>query len=270
MDKIKTIIDKEWAEVFKNKLVLFSVAFLPLLLTALPIITLATTQSLTPAEMTETTGTSQDLEELPDEFLGDMCVDLSEADCTQVYLLNIFTLLFMVLPVMVPVTIAAYSIVGEKSTRSLEPLLATPITTMELIVGKAAAAVLPAVVVTWLSFGIYLLAARFMTNAAVFARIIDPMWLMAVFLVGPLLAVMAVCAAMMISSRVSDPRTAEQLSGAVVLPIILVMMGQSFGLFLLSQELILVTAVALVFLDAILIYLTIKMFQRETILTRWK
>jgi hypothetical protein len=39
MDKIKTIIDKEWAEVFKNKLVLFSVAFLPIILTALPLIT---------------------------------------------------------------------------------------------------------------------------------------------------------------------------------------------------------------------------------------
>ena len=187
-----------------------------------------------------------------------------------VYMLNIFTLLFMILPVMVPVTIAAYSIVGEKSTRSLEPLLATPITTMELIVGKAAAAVLPAVLVTWISFGIYLVAARMMTNATVFSRLIDPMWLLAVFLVGPLLAILAVCAAMMISSRVSDPRTAEQLSGAVMLPIILLVMGQSFGLFLLSSELVLVTAVVLIFLDAILFYLTIKMFQRETILTRWK
>ena len=109
-----------------------------------------------------------------------------------------------------------------------------------------------------------------MTNATVFSRLIDPMWLLAVFLVGPLLAVMAVCAAMMISSRVTDPRTAEQLSGAVVLPIILVMMGQSFGLFLLSKELVLVTAVGLLFLDAVLIYLTIKLFERETILTRWK
>ena len=32
MDKIITIIGKEWAEVFKNKMVLFSVLFLPLIL----------------------------------------------------------------------------------------------------------------------------------------------------------------------------------------------------------------------------------------------
>lgn len=264
MDKIKTIIDKEWAEVFKNKLVLFSVAFLPLMLTALPLVTIYSMQSLAPEEMASTADGT------PDEFFGDVCIGLNEADCTMVYMLNIFTLLFMILPVMVPVTIAAYSIVGEKSTRSLEPLLATPITTIELILGKGAAAVLPAIVVTWLSFGIYLAAARAMTNAVVFARLLDPMWLLAVFLVGPLLAILAVCAAMMISSRVSDPRTAEQLSGAVMLPIILLVMGQSFGLFLLSRELVLITAVFLIILDAILFYLTIKMFQRESILTRWK
>ena len=45
MDKIKTIIAKEWAEVFKNRMVLFTVAFLPLILTALPLGTLAATGS---------------------------------------------------------------------------------------------------------------------------------------------------------------------------------------------------------------------------------
>ena len=264
MDKIKTIIDKEWAEVFKNKLVLFSVAFLPLVLTALPLITLYSTQSLAPEELSSS-GSST-----PDEFFGDLCIGLSEMDCTQLYLLNIFTLMFMILPVMIPVTIAAYSIVGEKTTRSLEPLLATPITTTELIVGKAVAAVLPAIVVTWLSFGIYMVAVRLMTNATIFARMVEPVWLLAVFLVGPLLAVLAVCSAMMISSRVTDPRTAEQLSGAVILPVILLIMGQSLGLFLLSSDLVVVAAVVLLILDIVLFYLTIKLFQRETILTRWK
>ncbi len=192
MDKIKTIIDKEWAEVFKNKLVLFTVAFLPLMLTALPLVTLYATESLAPEDLASSGA--------PDEFFGDLCIGLSEGDCTQVYLLTIFTLLFMILPVMIPVTIAAYSIVGEKATRSLEPLLATPITTAELIIGKAAAAVIPAVIVTWISFAIYLFGAKLMTNATVFAELVAPMWLLAVFLVGPLLALLSVCTAMMISS----------------------------------------------------------------------
>jgi hypothetical protein len=47
-------------------------------------------------------------------------------------------------------------------------------------------------------------------------------------------------------------------------------MGQSFGLFLLSSELVLVTAVVLLLLDVLLVYLTVRTFERETILTRWK
>jgi len=154
MTKIRTIIEKEWAEVFKNKMVLFTVAFMPLILTALPLITVATTNSLGAEEMTNNS--------TPDAFFGELCTGLNEVDCVNVYMLTLYVLLFMIMPVMIPVSIAAYSIVGEKTTRSLEPLLATPITTVELLIGKMAAAVIPAVGVTWISFGIYLVGARLM------------------------------------------------------------------------------------------------------------
>lgn len=104
-------------------------AFLPIILTALPLITVYSISGLSEEEM------AMEASETPDEFFGEMCVGLNEADCTQVYMLNLFTLMFMILPVTIPVTIAAYSIVGEKTTRSLEPLLATPITTTELLLG---------------------------------------------------------------------------------------------------------------------------------------
>lgn len=35
MEKIKTIIGKEWAEVFKNKMVISVIVFMPLLFTAM-------------------------------------------------------------------------------------------------------------------------------------------------------------------------------------------------------------------------------------------
>ena len=61
------------------------------------------------------------------------------------------------MPLMVPVTIAAYSIVGEKVTRSLEPLLATPISTTKLLLGKGLAAALPGIVTAWISYGLFLI-----------------------------------------------------------------------------------------------------------------
>ena len=262
MAKIRTIIEKEWAEVFKNRMVLFSVAFLPLILTALPLITVAATNSVGMEELSGDT--------TPDAFFGELCTGISETDCVQVYMLTLYVMLFMIMPVMIPVSIAAYSIVGEKTTRSLEPLLATPITTVELLIGKMAAAVIPAISVTWAAFGIYLLGARFMVNDTVFARLLDPMWFLAIFVVGPLMAVMAVSVAVMVSSRVNDPRVAEQLSGAVILPIILLVVGQSVGLVIISREIILLIGGVVLVVDAVLLYFSNAAFSRETILTRWK
>jgi ABC-2 type transport system permease protein len=262
MEKIRTIISKEWAEVFKNRLVLFTVAFLPLILTALPLVTIYFTNQI-PAEVN-----TVDSETF--EFFGDMCIGLSELDCTAVYMLNLYTLMFMILPVAIPGTIASYSIVGEKSARSLEPLLATPITTTELLVGKMIAACVPAIVATWLAFTVYAIAARLMVSDAVFARALNPLWLVAVFLVSPLLTLFAVTIAVMVSSRVTDPRVAEQLSTLVILPIIFLILGQSVGWLLVDGQLVLLLGGVLLFVNAGLVYLSVKLFEREVILTRWK
>lgn len=264
MKKIRTIINKEWAEVFKNKLVLFSVIFLPLILTALP---LATIWGMSNFEAEMNTGTTaEDM-----EFFGELCVGLSEADCVMVYTLSLYALMFMILPVMIPVTIAAYSIVGEKTTRSLEPLLATPITTLELLTGKALSAIIPAIAATWLAYLIYTIGAFIMLGSELtLDYVLAPIWLLAILVVGPLLTFLAACVAVLVSSRVTDPRVAEQLAGFVILPIILLLVGQSVGLIIISSELIFLLGAITLVLDIILGVVTVKSFQRETILTQWK
>ncbi len=269
MNKVRTIIWKEWAEVFKNRLVLFSVAFLPLIFVALPLISVGALGSeMGGADIPATVDSGNAL-----PGYGELCVELelTEGECAQVYLVDIFTLLFMILPVMIPVTIAAYSIVGEKTARSLEPLLATPITTVELILGKSLSAIIPAVTATWLGYLVYAMGLQILLdNRAVAGRLFDPIWLIAIFLVGPLLTVLAVCVAIIISSRVSDPRVAEQLAGVIVLPVILLLTGQSIGFLILNRTMIAVAAVVIVLIDIGLVYLAVKTFERENILTRWK
>jgi ABC-2 type transport system permease protein len=263
MQKAWTITRKEWAEVFKNRLVLFTVVFLPLMMAALPLIILAT--------ITTSVGTGGVTSADFPSNINAICGDLNEVDCGQYLIVSEFMLLFMLMPLAIPVTIASYSIVGEKTTRTLEPLLATPISTTELLLGKSIAAVVPAIAATWLSFGIFTLGVRLLTTGpAVVARILDPMWLLAILLVGPLLALAAVSVAVMISSRVSDPRVAEQLSMLVILPLMGVFFGQVMGLFFLNTQLILWTALALLVVDSGLMAFAVHLFQRETILTRWK
>jgi ABC-2 type transport system permease protein len=265
MKKIRTIISKEWAEVFKNRLVLFSVIFLPLILTALPLATIWG-MSRYPASIDSASMSPEDA-----AFFGDLCAGLPEDECVLIYTLSLFTLLFMILPVMIPVTIAAYSIVGEKATRSLEPLLATPITNLELLTGKALSAIIPAIAATWLAYLIYAIGAVLMLGTEkTLAYVFSPIWVLAIFVVGPLMTFTAVSIAIMVSAHVTDPRVAEQLSGLVVLPIILLLVGQSVGWIVISQEMIYLIGVIVLILDVVLGFITIKSFQRETILTQWK
>jgi ABC-2 type transport system permease protein len=262
MQKIKTIISKEWAEVFKNRLVLSTVLFLPLLFTAIPLILLYTTRDAGMEELTS---------DVPAEYAQFCSSDLTGGECFQVFMVNQFMILFMMTPLIIPINIAAYSIVGEKTTRSLEPLLATPITTIELLSGKNLAAVIPAVLATWVGFVIYIIGAWIIVRSPeVISALLDPMWWIAVIIVGPLLAILAVNFSLMVSSRVNEPRVAEQLSALVILPILALFFAQIAGFLIINRQIVLFLSVILLLLDSLMVYLAVRLFQRETILTRWK
>ena len=263
MNKIQTIVIKEWAEVFKNRLVLFTVAFLPLIMTAIPIGILFAMRG--DPTMDSVAG------DLPEQFNAFCQPGLSGGECFQVYMVSQFMIMFMLIPATIPAAIASYSIVGEKTTRTLEPLLATPITTIELLAGKSLAAAIPGIGATFISFGLYAIGAWFIvTNKATFFAMMDARWLLAVFVLGPLMAFLAVFVSVMVSSRVNDPRVAEQLSMVVILPVMLFFFGQIAGLFFISSPLVLVAALVLLILNVLMAYLSVRLFQRETILTRWK
>ncbi len=262
MNKIKTIIRKEWAEVFKKRMVLFSVIFLPLFLSVLPLIILYSMSGSTAANTSA---------QLPAQFQQLCKANLTAGQCMQYYIVSEFLIMFMLIPLFIPVNIAAYSIVGEKTTHSLEPLLATPISTTELLAGKNLASVIPAVIATWAGFAIFAVGSLIITGGGALASaLLDPMWLIAIFLAGPLMAVLSVNFSIMVSSRVNDPRVAEQLSAVIIIPLLALFFGQIAGLFVLNSTLILLVCVVLVLLDVFMIYMAVRLFQRENILTRWK
>jgi ABC-2 type transport system permease protein len=264
MNKIWLLITKEWAEVFRNRFVFFTVSFLPLLFTVLPLAILYFTKKS--GDISD----AMSMSDLPQNFL-EMCAGLEGEACMQYFVVSQFMLLFMMVPMIVPITFASYSIVGEKTTRTLEPLLATPITTIELLMGKALAASIPAVLATWLSFLLYVVGVKLLVvDPGVFIKLFDPVWLSAIFVVGPLLAFAGVSLAVMISSRVTDPRVAEQISAVFVLPLIGLFVGQSAGLVYVNEKIILWLAIGLLILDIGLFAFATQLFQRENILTRWK
>jgi len=265
MKHIVTIIDKEWAEVFKNKMVLFTLIFMPLIFTILPLAMLF----ITGQGMDDIGGVNA--ADVPVEFLAACDEAMTAGECMQIYVINQFLLLFMMMPVIIPVTIAAYSIVGEKTTHSLEPLLATPITTAELLAGKSLAAALPAILVGWGSFVIFLVTLPLIgVSRAVIGYIAGPTWLLAILVGGPLMAIAAVNFALFVSSRVNDPRAAEQISALLIIPILGLIFAQIAGLIIINIFVMLSFLGGMILVDIGMIYLGTTIFQRENILTRWK
>jgi ABC-2 type transport system permease protein len=187
-------------------------------------------------------------------------------------IVSIATLYFVLIPAILPSIIASYSFVGEKIEKSLEPLLATPTTDAELLLGKSLAAFVPCMVVTYVGAAISAVIIDFWsyTTPQVNAFLIpNPYWLLVLGVIAPLACIMSVEANIIISSRVNDIRAAQQLGGLVILPLIFLVIFASTSAQLSSLLAIGVSA-ALSVADVALFYLSKATFQREEILTKWK
>jgi ABC-2 type transport system permease protein len=260
MKKAWIVFRKEWFELVKNKLILYTILIPPLMLSILPLVMLYFTRN-EPVDQNDLAMYQQFLALLP---------GLTPAEVVQYMLLNQFLMMYLMMPLIMPVTIAAFSIIGEKEQRSLEPLLATPIRVTELLIGKTLAAVIPALLVTWLSFLIFWAGASFMTTPTMMRMLISPMWLLAIFVMSPLFCILAVGIGVVISSRVNDTRVAQQIGGIIVLPVIALAMLQTMGKVLYTTQTFAIACLVLAVVDLFVIYFGSRLFQRETILTRWK
>jgi ABC-2 type transport system permease protein len=181
------------------------------------------------------------------------------------------SVLFFLLPLIIPSVIAAYSVVGEKAGRTLEPLLATPLRTWQLLLGKTLAALLPAVTVTWLLGGIFVLGIRaFAVSPRVVDAIISPGWVIILTLCTPLLALVTIALMVAISARVNDPRTAQQVSGVLVLPVVTVVVGQVSGRLVLNPSAALGITAVLLLVATLALWAATRLFGREVVLTRWR
>ena len=259
--RVWTLIAKEWADVFRNKMVLFTVLLPPALMVLLSLGALFGTGMAGP-------GDANDLQAFMrrPQFEG-----LSAVEAGQVLMGQYFLTLFLLMPLIIPVSVAAYSIVGEKMQRSLEALLATPITTGELLLGKCLAAIVPALGATWLSFLVFAIGARFMVvSPLVFSRLLSPVWVLVVVLIAPLAAMLGVALSIIVSSRVNDPRAVEQTIGILVVPVLGLFVLQLTGILALNYATLAAGAILLLVIDALVLRGAIRIFDREAILTRWK
>jgi ABC-type Na+ efflux pump permease subunit len=143
--------------------------------------------------------------------------------------------LFLIVPLMVSAVLAADTFAGEKERRTLEGVLHLPIRDRDLYVAKMLTAFLPAVGVAWTGFVLYAIG----TNAMawpVMHRVFVPtaMWLVMILWVTPAVAAVGLGVMVQVSARAQTAQGANQLGGAVILPLIFLALGQATGLLLVG------------------------------------
>lgn len=176
-------------------------------------------------------------------------------------------LLYMLaVPALVPATLAAYAIVGERQQGTLEPVLSTPIRREELLLGKALAVFLPTVVIAYALFGLFLALVALFAHADIAPALVRGSDVAAQAVFTPLLGAWSIWLGLAISTRVSEVRVAQQLSVLASLPTVAVTTLTAFNVIHPSLRLALAFGVALLVANRVGWRVVSAMFDRERLI----
>lgn len=188
----------------------------------------------------------------------------------QVLLLCQFNLFLLLIPTMIAVSFATFSIVDEKLSQSMEPLLATPVRTWELLLGKVLAGAIPALIVTWICAVVFVVGVGGIGWGNLLVYVTNASWFISLFLITPVITVLSFMLGVIGSSRAKDARSAQTLSVFIILPIMALIGIQVTGILWLTPLFTLLLAVAIAVLDYFVLKIAVRLFQRESIILKWR
>lgn len=227
---VQAIMAKDLTAVRRSKAVMLPMMIVPtILLVVLPLVLALV------AARAGSNGIEQFLDNLPDSF-AQRLAELPERE-QMVMLVNGYLLapLFLIVPLMVSAVLAADAFAGEKERRTMEALLHLPVTDRELYTAKLLTAFAPAVAISWVGFVVFAI----VSNAAawpVMHRIFVPTstWVVMILWMAPAVAALGLGIMVRVSARARTTQEANQLGGTVILPIIVLTLGQAAGLLVLG------------------------------------
>lgn len=192
------------------------------------------------------------------------------ATSTITSLMDAFSVWFLIGAVIIPTAIASYSLVGEKIQKSLEPLLATPMTDGEILLGKVISALFVPLGSLYVGSIIFMVLMDEFTRSRL-GYYYYPNWYFGVILlIMPLVSLLSVELNIIISSRMNDVRTAQQLGTLLILPFIGLFLLSEIGIFDFTNTNLLILGGIIVVIDIGIFFVSRATFQREQILTKWK
>ncbi|MFC1418382.1 ABC transporter permease [Streptacidiphilus cavernicola] len=176
-------------------------------------------------------------------------------------------LYLMLIPTLVPAVVASYAVVGEREQGTLEPVLTTPVRREEFLLGKALAALVPTLLISYTMYGVFLAFVGLFAHQNVASDIFQAPRLLAQLLFTPLLAGWSIWAGITVSTRASDVRVAQQLSSLAGLPPLAVTALMGFDVIRPTLGVALGLGAALLLIDVVGWRLVSAVFDRERLVT---
>jgi ABC-type transport system involved in multi-copper enzyme maturation permease subunit len=234
--RIRAILTKELRDYRRNRLIITTMAVMPIIFMVLPTIQI-------------------------------FAVPATAASPAVVKRVGLSLLYLLLVPTIVPAALAAYSVVGEREQGTLEPVLTTPLRREEFILAKFLAALTPTLAIAYAMYGIFLACAAMFAQPPIQAAIFQGPHLLIQLLFTPLLASWSIWAGIAISTRTSDVRVAQQLAVLASLPPLAVTALVSFEVISPTLNITLALAAILLLIDLAAWRLVSAIFDRERLIT---
>lgn len=259
-NRVRAVVWKDLLELKKNKGMLWSMLALPTVIVLVPL-GIIRAYVWNPAD--------PNLRAIA--LYYDLTVDVDQAARFLVEkVLADWFVLYLVMPVFVPILMSSHAVAGEKEKRTLEPLLSSPVTPLELVVGKSLASLIPSIAVCLLAFLFLCIGVDAVAWPLTHSFILpNLMWTFGVFVISPLFAFFGNGVAVLISARVGDSRLAQQLAGLFVLPLVGLAAGQFGGVLKAGSTYYALLGAFVLLLDVGLLLGARRLFDRERLMTRW-
>lgn len=266
--RLRAVMAKEWLVLSRDLNSILIVTLMPLLVVGQTIAVIWLVQRFAGDAMAASGFFQEALEKL--RTAHPAASQLDPADQVRVFLLSQLNFYLLLIPTMVAISFSTFSIVDEKLSGSLEALLATPVRTVELLLGKALAGAIPALLVTWTCSGLALAAISLLGWGRLVSLVVTPAWIVSLLLLTPAVALLSFLLGIIGSSRARDPKNAQNLVILIILPVLGLVALQITGVVWFTLPGTLLLAAVLALADYLVLRVAVRLFQREAIVLSWR
>jgi len=268
--RVMLVFRKDWREVSRNWQVILPIIVIPFIFSILLPVVVVLIPNLADVPRVNIGDLKTMIRNLPSHVRDELGGMTDQQVLVYIMSLYFFAPFFLIIPLMASSVIASDSFAGEKERKTIEALLATPLTDSELFLGKILVSFIPSMIVTVISFLVYSITVDMLSFTLFNGRLLLPnvVWVMLIFGLAPTVALAAIGLTVTISAKVKGFREAQQISAVLLIPILVLIFGQVSGAVIFGPVLIGAMIGIFTIVDLLIFHFGIGLFKREEIMAR--